>query len=83
MLQLNPALPLETPKGPGWAHLVTWDNIEHSLYWTVFIDTTGEIWTFPNEQVRACKNYTADRFNPQQPLPAAVHAAGPESGHHG
>lgn len=67
MLQLNPPLPLQTPKGIGWAHLVTWDSIEHSMFWTVFIDQTGEIWTFPNEQVRAAKNITADRPNPDLP----------------
>lgn len=60
MLQLNPPLPLVTEKGEGWAHLVTWDSIEHSLYWTVFLDS-GEVWTVPNEKVRACKNWTAER----------------------
>lgn len=60
MLQLNPPLPLKTPKGEGFAHLVTWNSPEHSLYWTVFLDN-GEIWAFPNEQVRACKNITMER----------------------
>ena len=48
ILQLNPPLPLLTEKGEGWAHLVTWNSIEQSLYWTVFLDN-GEIWTVPNE----------------------------------
>ena len=67
MLQLNPPLWLETPKGMGLAHLVTWDSLEHSLYWTVFDEATGQIWTWPNERVRAVKNITADRINPEKP----------------
>lgn len=71
MLQLNPPLELETPKGCGWCHFATWNSIEHSIYWTVFLHT-GEIWTFPNEQVRACKNITADRPKPSTPVPASA-----------
>lgn len=66
MIQLDPPLWLETPRGPGLAHLVTWLNIEHSLQWTVFLES-GQIWTFPNEEVRAFKNYTAERPNPERP----------------
>lgn len=67
MLQLNPPLWLETPKGPGLAHLVTWQSLEHSLYWTVFDEATGQVWTWANEFVRAPKNYTAERTNPEKP----------------
>lgn len=67
LTQLNPPLPIETPKGLGWAHFITWDSVEQSMYWTVFIDRTGEIWTFPNEKVRAAKNVTADRPSPDKP----------------
>lgn len=66
MLQLNPPLWLQTPKGPGLAHLVQGDTIEQSLYWTVFLES-GQIWTFPNEMVRAFKNYTAERPHPELP----------------
>lgn len=72
MLQLSPALWLETPKGTGLAHLVTWDSLEHSLYWTVFIGegpSAGEIWTYANEYVRAPKNITAERNDPKPALP--------------
>lgn len=62
-LQLDPPIALDTPKGWGWAHLVTWGGLENSLYWTVFLEN-GEIWTFPNEQVRAMKNITAERPSP-------------------
>jgi hypothetical protein len=61
MLQLNPPLPLQTEKGWGWAHFVTWDSLEHSLYWTIFMES-GEIWTAPNEKCRAMKNITGERY---------------------
>ena len=64
MLQLNPPLWLETPKGVGLAHFATWDSLEHSIHWTVFLEN-GQIWTFENEQVRACKNVTLGRTNPE------------------
>lgn len=66
MLQINPPLQIETPQGAGWAHFVTWDNPEHSIYWTVFLEN-GRIWTFRNEDVRACKNITAERPMPEKP----------------
>lgn len=63
ILQLDPPLPLLIPakKAWGWAHLVTWNSLEHSLYWTIFLES-GEIWTVPNEEVRAyAPNWTAER----------------------
>lgn len=60
MIQLNPPLPLTTPKGKGLAHFVTDYSIEHHLYWTVFLDN-GEIWTFANTEVRADSNETWGR----------------------
>lgn len=68
MLQLNPPLWLETPLGVGLAHFATWQTLEHSIYWTVFLEN-GRIFTFPNEQVRTCKNITAERPNPERPNP--------------
>ncbi len=52
MLQLNPPLPLNTPKGEGFAHFLIDYGPESDLYWTVFITATGEIWTFSNREVR-------------------------------
>lgn len=70
MLQLDPPLPLNTPKGEGFAHFLIDYGPESDLYWTVFITATGEIWTFANHQVRASKNITLGRLNPGSP-PAA------------
>jgi hypothetical protein len=71
MLQLNPPLPLDTPKGEGFAHFLIDYGPESDLYWTVFITATGEIWTFANREVRASKNITLGRTHPQKPHPAA------------
>jgi hypothetical protein len=67
MLQLNPPLPLNTPKGEGFAHFLIDYGPESDLYWTVFITETGEIWTFANREVRASKNITLGRSAPTKP----------------
>lgn len=61
ILQLNPPIPVLTPKGPGIAHLVIDYGVEHNLMWVVFIDATGECWTYPNMDIRAQKNVTLGR----------------------
>lgn len=62
MIQLNPPIPLSTPKGDGIAWLVSDYGAEYNLLWTVAIDETGEIWTFENTEVRAIKNITMGRL---------------------
>ena len=59
--QLNPPIPLSTPRGPGVAHLVIDYGPEFHLMWSVFLDANGECWTFPNPEVRAIKNVTLGR----------------------
>lgn len=61
MIQLNPPLPLETPKGPGYAHFIIDYSQEHHLMWVVFINETGECWTFQNPEIRLSPNYTMSR----------------------
>jgi hypothetical protein len=61
MIQLNPPLPLQTPKGEGLAHFLIDYSIEDNLYWVVFIKDTGECWTFSNPEIRACKNISIGR----------------------
>jgi hypothetical protein len=60
--QLNPPLPLETPRGHGLAHFMIDYGPELHLMWTVFIDATGECWTFQNPDIRAAKNYSLGRM---------------------
>ncbi|MEO7050071.1 MAG: hypothetical protein ABI128_00245 [Rhodanobacter sp.] len=67
MMQLNPPIPLNTPKGEGFAHLVLDYGPESDLYWTVLITETGEIWTYANKYVRASKNITLGRIQPAPP----------------
>lgn len=62
ILQLNPTIPLETPLGSGQAIMVIDYSSEHHLIWTVIIDSTGEIWSFPNPKVRGQKNITMGRL---------------------
>jgi hypothetical protein len=66
LLRLDPPIPLETPLGAGWCHIVERHGLEASLYWTVFLDS-GAICTFPNEQVRAGRNFTMERPDPAAP----------------
>lgn len=68
MLQLNPPIPMNTPKGEGFAHILLDYGPESDLYWTVLITETGEIWTYANRYVRASKNITLGRTHPQAPL---------------
>lgn len=58
MTQLNPPLPLDTPKGPAYAHLVIDYSQEHYLLFVCFVCETGECWVFPNKDVRLQKNLT-------------------------
>ncbi|MEO8777537.1 MAG: hypothetical protein ABI389_02590 [Rhodanobacter sp.] len=67
MLQLNPPIPMNTPKGEGFAHILIDYGPESDLYWTVLITETGEIWTYANRYVRASKNITLGRTNPDRP----------------
>jgi len=59
--QLNPPLPLITPKGKAWAHIVIDYGQEHDLLWVCFQDETGECWTWGNRDVRMQENITMGR----------------------
>ncbi len=59
--QLNPPLPLETPKGSGLAHFVIDYGPEADLIWVVFMDKDGACWSVPNPDVRMSFNWTMGR----------------------
>jgi hypothetical protein len=59
--QLNPPIPLETPKGQGMAYAVIDYGPDYDLLWVVFDDASGEYWTWKNPKVRAVKNVTMGR----------------------
>lgn len=61
MLQLNPTIPVETPKGRG--ETLGWIDYsqEHDLLWVVALDDSGEVWIIPNDEIRLCKNFSIKR----------------------
>ena len=67
MLQLNPPLPFLTPKGPALAHIQLDYGAEHHLMWVCIQDKTGEVWTWPNPDVRGTANQTMGRPSVQPP----------------
>jgi len=66
--QLNPTIPVETPRGRAEAIALIDYGPEHDLYWTVFLDEGGECWTFPNYDIRGCANPTMGRVKSETPL---------------
>ncbi len=63
MIQLNPTIPLITPKGKGFAHFLIDYSQEHDLLWVVFLNESGECWTFPNAEIRIDNNFSLGRNN--------------------
>lgn len=63
MLQLNPALPVVTPKGKALAHVLIDYGLDHDVVWLCFQDD-GEIWCWRNQDVRAQTNITYGRDKP-------------------
>jgi hypothetical protein len=62
MLQLNPPIPIGTPRGEGYAMVLIDYSQEHDLLWVVFLDS-GEAWTFANRDIRVIKNITLGRLD--------------------
>lgn len=60
ILQLNPMIPVWTEKGEGYAFIVIDYSQEHNTLYTVMLDN-GEIWTFPQSEIRACRNWSMER----------------------
>jgi len=67
ILQLNPSIPVNTPKGPGEAILIIDYGKEDDLLFTVFLDETGQCWTFNNKDIRAIKNVSIGRTTVEDP----------------
>ena len=65
LTQLNPPLPLLTPKGKAWAHLVIDYGPEADLMWVCFQDDDGACWTWCNRDVRIQANATLGRVTSQ------------------
>lgn len=61
ILQLNPPLQIETPKGDALAMFVVDYGADWSLIWVAVIDATGECWSFQNPEIKFPKNITTGR----------------------
>lgn len=82
MIQLNPTIPFDTPKGKGFAHFVIDYGQEHNLLWVVFLNESGECWTFSNQLVRLDKNETLG-IRVQSGTEIAKEKTGPLPSHNG
>jgi len=58
MLQLHTPIPVDTPKGSGFAHFIIDYGQEHNLLFVCFLNDNGECWTFPAKDIRLEKNLT-------------------------
>lgn len=61
LLQLNPPIPLMTPKGRAFAHVLIDYGMEFDLLWVCFQDVSGECWTWSNRDVRMGANVSLGR----------------------
>ncbi len=52
---------MSTPKGDGWAFFMIERSQEHHIEWVIFLDNSGQCWTFQNPEVRMQNNYTMNR----------------------
>lgn len=60
ILQLNPQIPVVTPKGKALAQMMIDYGPEHDLIWVVFQEN-GECWCWLNQDIKAEKNITFNR----------------------
>lgn len=58
MLQLNPPIPVDTPKGAAWAVAIIDYGPDHDLLWVTFVRETRECWTWKNPLIRQPRNIT-------------------------
>ncbi len=72
LLQLNPYLPLDTPKGSAQAFLIIDYGPDFHLLFTCIQDDTGEIWTWANPDIRGVKNISLGRRIKSNPVPVAA-----------
>ena len=80
--QLDPPLPLETPKGAGLAHFVIDYGPEADLVWVVFMDKDGACWSVPNPEIRMALNWTMGRRKPSADAPGESDSARPAASVH-
>jgi hypothetical protein len=60
ILQLDPTIPMDTPKGPADAHFVIDYGSEANLLFVTFVRATGECWSWYSPHVRLEVNITSE-----------------------
>jgi hypothetical protein len=65
LTRIDPAIPLRTPRGKAFAHFVDDCGDEREAMWVCF-GQDGQIWWWPNSQVRACPNFSLGRDRPEE-----------------
>lgn len=65
IIQLNPFIPVWTPKGKGYA--IGWIDYgpEHDMLWVCFQNDTAECWTWKNSQIKSQENVTYGIVSPK------------------
>ena len=63
MLQLDPPIPVVTPRGKALAQVLIDYGAEHDLIYVCFQDD-GEVWCWRNQDIRAQVNITYGREKP-------------------
>ncbi len=61
IVQLDPTIPLDSPRGPGYAHFLMDFGQEHFSLFGVFLDQTGQFWWFSQKEVTIQLNITMGR----------------------
>lgn len=61
MLQLDPPIPVDTPKGQGLAVILLDYGPDYDLMWVTFLDENGQCWTWRNADIRGVKNISIGR----------------------
>jgi hypothetical protein len=61
ILQLDPTIPLETPRGKGFAHFLMDFGQEHYSYFGIFLDDTGQFWWISQKDCTLQYNITMGR----------------------
>lgn len=56
--RLDPPIPLDTSRGPGFAHFLIDYGTEYDLLWQVFLKASGESWCISNRDVRLDRNWS-------------------------
>ena len=64
ILQLNPPIPVETPKGKALAQFLIDYGPEHHLLWVCFQEN-GECWSWQNPSIRGETNLSYNRVTPK------------------